>query len=133
MFAALLHFNDKEWLYEPEPLTIESGAVPDFLVRAFRDMYVLIEYKPTRTTEAYLDKLAANFHAWLELIWVSPVQLRLYCGNLWSGETELLSYCPHSQVWDALGDWHNSLVLPLFNKNARQFALNYRYDLASQG
>lgn len=76
-FALFLDVQKKNWWYEPESLRLDCGYIPDFLLmeltededvedvanqrRNFGLELTLIEYKPKRPTQTYVEELAVRF------------------------------------------------------------------------
>jgi len=75
-FALFLDDQKKNWQYEPKSLRLDCGYVPDFMLvdvqllededivqckGNFRLNLTLIEYKPRRPTQTYIDELAVRF------------------------------------------------------------------------
>ena len=76
-FRLFLDSQNKNWWYEPESLRLDCGYVPDFMLvelNVSEDEYdgannpsnfglqlTLIEYKPKRPTQTYIEELAVRF------------------------------------------------------------------------
>jgi len=130
MFAALLHWNGQTWEYEPDQFRTANGRVPDFVVNVQNMITMVIEYKPSRPTKTYLETLAETYQtAWRDKCQACPL-LCVFFGNLFDGETEYVAYDHNAGEWHDIGNWHESLATWDCEEEAREYALNYRYDLA---
>lgn len=71
MFANILeqmkgYRNYLRWVYEPDQFKTKAGYIPDFIIYEGDELFLadwiyLIEYKPSKPTDQYVDYLALQF------------------------------------------------------------------------
>jgi len=123
IFARALELRGLFWQYEPENWRCEDGWVPDFWAaqqrtNPHRIFSLIIEYKPSRVTDAYKEQLHERFMTEDIFLGHYPV---LACGNAFNPERE--TFLMENDGWEP---WETDLKLFLHIEEAAR----YRFDLA---
>lgn len=160
-FALFLDEQGKNWWYEPKTLRLPDGYVPDFMLLELKNgvydhddnpqpmnfclSMVVIEYKPKRPTQTYIDELALRFKEIGDLIFSEKtldemlgcavnVDMEIMVGGMGYEEAEHLSmsWCgPYGTTWIARewrkrwGDTFEDVCPDEENKRLSK----YRFDL----
>jgi hypothetical protein len=159
--ALFLDDQKKNWWYEPESLRLDCGYVPDFMLielmaaedyddvaaqkKNFGLELTLIEYKPKRPAQTYIDELAVRFKTIGDRLYsektldtmlgcVVNSSMSIMVGGMGYHKAEYLSmsWCgPDSTTWIAR-DWRKGWGEPFEDtcpdKENKRLS-SYRFDL----
>jgi hypothetical protein len=159
-FALFLDEQNKNWWYQPKTLTLPDGYTPDFMllelnngVYDFDDnpqpmnfclSMAVIEYKPKRPTQTYIDELALRFKAIGDLIFSEKtldemlgcavnVDMAIMVGGMGYDKAEYLSmsWCGPHGFWIAKEwqkGWGNTFEDVCPDEENKRLS-GYRFDL----
>jgi hypothetical protein len=124
------HHND-EWEYEPKQLTLQCGYVPDFLVirrneHAGRFQALLIEYKPRRPTETYIESTMPKLSILCHHVGIQCFPF-IFHGSFWDqpGIGRVCGELPYEHISSWWANSHDEWPL-------RQQISQHRFDLVSE-